>query len=74
MAQMFVEGTVYKVTYANADYNTAVITFVGGYDSPTIWSLAEGLIPCIKSIWFSPSDVVRVATIQSTGDTLEITK
>jgi hypothetical protein len=69
-----VNGSMYRVRYTNTDQSSsAYVTFAGDSYSPeTVWTLAQGLVPAVKEVWFSPSDTVRVAGIESTGDTTEV--
>lgn len=74
MAQIHVDGSIYNITFRNADQsNSAAVSITGNtYSSEVIWALAKCLVPCVKEIWFSPSDVVKVSTIEVIGTVNEI--
>jgi hypothetical protein len=74
MAQIHVDGSIYNITFRNQDSsNSAVIGITGNtYSSEVIWALAKCLVPCVKEIWFSPTDTVTVSTIEVVGNVSSI--
>lgn len=70
------DGFTYTINYRNTNINSPFSKSVSisgdTFSSETIWTLANGLLPAVKSVWFETGDTVVIDSIQSYGDMISI--